>query len=434
MNLQAQLQPTSILRVPLNTYSNDFTFIVNNKEFRTSRLFSDLISPKISEYHANDPTMKEFIINTKNRGDFSIVMALNSFSSISVPSSDIPFFCEIFEILGNDSINIIKKSPNVEINASNVISLLLEHCEFQYFYQQEIEKEISFISSNFYELCEKQRDSLKNLDQSLIEKIISNSQLKLNDEGQLLSFINDVYEISHETSNLYSYVIFNNVDHSNIHSFVSLFDYNDLTRETWISLCQRLESEEIQVDSSRYIEKKVKNNEKSNFSTFSPQGQNDFNGIINFLRKSVNNKIESKVNITTSSFRGSYPPSRTVEYENPNGEFCTEDKPDCWICFEFRENQVSLTHYQIRSTHYSKGYCHPRNWVIEGSMDNVKWDNLDTQTNCSYLNENNVSHVFDISNQTSKKYRYIRMKQTGVNWNSNNFFSMNAIEFYGKLF
>ena len=61
---QIQLKPLSILQVPLYSYQKDFTFIVNGEEFKTSRIFSDLISSKISQMHSNDPTFDTFYINT----------------------------------------------------------------------------------------------------------------------------------------------------------------------------------------------------------------------------------------------------------------------------------------------------------------------------------------------------------------------------------
>lgn len=50
------LKTTNILNVPIHTYMDEFTFIVNNKKFKTTRLIADLISPTISKFHLIDPT------------------------------------------------------------------------------------------------------------------------------------------------------------------------------------------------------------------------------------------------------------------------------------------------------------------------------------------------------------------------------------------
>lgn len=46
-----QLKTTSILNVSLQSYEKDFSFLVNGEEFKTSRIISDLLSPKICQLH-----------------------------------------------------------------------------------------------------------------------------------------------------------------------------------------------------------------------------------------------------------------------------------------------------------------------------------------------------------------------------------------------
>lgn len=76
---QIQLKISSILQVPLHLYENDFTFIVNGKKFKTNRIVSDLLSPKISRNHSTDATIDSFTINTRHRGDFSVILDLVNF-------------------------------------------------------------------------------------------------------------------------------------------------------------------------------------------------------------------------------------------------------------------------------------------------------------------------------------------------------------------
>ena len=65
-----QLKISSILNVPLCAY-NEFSFIVNEKVYKTTQIISDLLSPKICQIHKSDPTANSFIIDTENKGDFS---------------------------------------------------------------------------------------------------------------------------------------------------------------------------------------------------------------------------------------------------------------------------------------------------------------------------------------------------------------------------
>ena len=70
-----QLSTESIIKVPLQTYEK-FIFIINGEKFITNRLTSDLLSPKICKIHTIDPTVDEFIMNTKEQSDFSVFLNL----------------------------------------------------------------------------------------------------------------------------------------------------------------------------------------------------------------------------------------------------------------------------------------------------------------------------------------------------------------------
>lgn len=59
---QIILKPISILNVPFQIYQKDFTFFVNDEEFKTNKIISDILSPKICQIHYNDPTFY-FIYN-----------------------------------------------------------------------------------------------------------------------------------------------------------------------------------------------------------------------------------------------------------------------------------------------------------------------------------------------------------------------------------
>ena len=78
---------------------------------------------------------------------------------------------------------------------------------------------------------------------------------------------------------------------------------------------------------------------------------------------------------------------------------------------------------------------HLKNWKIEGSTDNKKWDTLDEKANCSDLNGRNIVHTFHIDNKKtkSKRYRFIRIQETGNNWRNDNYLSFNVIELFGSL-
>ena len=137
MNQEAiKLNPSSIMNVPLKSYADDFVFVVNGEEFKTSRLISDLLSPKICRMHSNDPTISSFVINTTNCGNFSHILDLLEFKEIKIQDNEFPFILEIIEILDNESIEYLMKDNLKEPTVDNVFSLIKQHEKFSKFYSK----------------------------------------------------------------------------------------------------------------------------------------------------------------------------------------------------------------------------------------------------------------------------------------------------------
>ena len=115
------------------------------------------------------------------------------------------------------------------ISEDNVIELLQKHEKQEYFYSNNIDEEIEYISLHFYKLCESQRAKLKNMKEDTINKIISNNKLHLKDENQLLHFLNEIYEERKDikSRNLYEFVIFENVYEDMIEEFITYVNKND---------------------------------------------------------------------------------------------------------------------------------------------------------------------------------------------------------------
>ena len=115
---------SNILNVPLDAYGKDFMFVVNNQEFKTSRLTAELLSPKICQIHSIDPTFDQININTKEKGDFSEFLKLVKFEPTKLKINELEFIKEIIEFLEIDNIEIIKADETNEITESNVFSLI----------------------------------------------------------------------------------------------------------------------------------------------------------------------------------------------------------------------------------------------------------------------------------------------------------------------
>ena len=107
-----QLNTASIVNVPLQTYQEEFTFIINGKRFQATRLISDLLSPKISRMHAVDPTIETFCITTTQKGDFSYLLKLSNFQIQSIPDDILPFVSEVSEIFFSQLFLFLRELKN----------------------------------------------------------------------------------------------------------------------------------------------------------------------------------------------------------------------------------------------------------------------------------------------------------------------------------
>lgn len=380
--------------------------------------------------------MNVFSITTHHRGSFSKILDLATFSKMSIPESEFPFFVEVMEIFENDSIDILNlKQP--DLTTENVLDLLLQHEKTSFFYSQEISKEIDFISSHFFEICEKNEQKLKRLSFDCLSKILSHKNLRLKNEDQLLKFIISIcIEFSNDSSQyseLYSNVLFANVEESTIGEFASSFDFNDLNSDTWMSLLQRLKLP-VLVDikpKERYSSTnlKVNNQEK----TFPAQGDETFNGIIKYLNDKTNGNIINEIDITSSSISLGNEPIKATLFDDLKSYFHTNGEENSYICFDFKDKRIVPTHYQLRSGPWYKNAHNPKNWVIEVSNDNQNWEIIDEQKECEIINGKSIAHLFQISNSNSNEFRYIKMRQNGKNCAEGFYFNISSFELYGKL-
>lgn len=434
-----QLKTTSILNVPLKTYLNDFTFIVNHVEYKTSRLVSDLLSPKICQIHSNDPTYDTITINTPHKGDFSNIIKLVNFEEVKLPEKDIPFISEVIEILGNNSIDIIELVQPTKITADNVFELIRRHEKFEKFYSKLLAEEIEFVSSHFFDFCEKNIDDLKELKLDTLLSILQNSQLKLKTEDQLLNTINELYLTDSKYSILYETVYFLNISSDLMKEFIEIFDINDMTTSTWLNISGRLR-EDVKFSKTNKIETKIKRykDPPRRGTTFLATKGNSFSGILNYLLTKTKGKIENEVNITASSVyynQENCLPKNVVLFNDQSNVFLSDNQQNNYISFDFKEHRIIPSNYTIKSSDPARhNGDHPKCWIFEASNDNDSWETLDSEDNCNDLNGSNLVRTFAVKNQNSKEFRYFRVRSTGPSWSGDNYFGFDSFEIFGSMF
>lgn len=426
-----QLKTSSVLRIPLQSYEK-FTFIVNGQFYETSRIIAELLSQKICQIHQSDPTINEYVINTQHKGQFSNFLKLTNFEEQEISEDEFQFIYEIISQLGNESLAIIMPNEPNEITNDNIISILQRFTKYKQISSKR-DDAINYLSSHFFELNEEQKEEIMKIDFELIEKVLNNEKLQINDEDQLLRFINSLYLKDKKYSNLYCYIIFSNVSAESMKEFVEIYDINDINNFIWKSITERL-TKEIKNNNNlcqkRYkVEHKSKEEEKKRMK-FSYQKGNCFNGILNHLRNKSNGKIENEVNITSLSARDNDVPLNVTIFEDDSKYFYSKDEKNQWLCFDFKDRSVILSGYIIKSDNSS---YHPKNWIIEGSNNQSEWETIDEQKNFLGLEKRHVICEFMIPNPKSKSFRYIRLRQTGKTWGNHDFLVIGSMELYGTL-
>lgn len=92
------------------------------------------------------------------------------------------------------------------------------------------------------------------------------------------------------------------------------------------------------------------------------------------------------------------------------------DCTDGFICFDFKNYEIKISDYSIKSYNWKKNKAHLKNWVIEISNDGKKWEIIDNHSDYAELNSPRVTKIFKVNSDHFA--RYCRLRNTG--------------EFYGK--
>ena len=179
-NISFELNATSLLAIPFHLYDEDFTFIVNDQEFKTCRLIAHLLSPKIIQNQINDPTNSQFVIKTRSKGNFQIFLDIFKKQHINFPTSEKIFIEEVINILGNTLFTFHHPQNSSKTTLDNIFDHLNQNLIHPVINSRLIQENIDFISSHFYEFKEEVLiEKFRDIEIDYIEKILNNSKLRL---------------------------------------------------------------------------------------------------------------------------------------------------------------------------------------------------------------------------------------------------------------
>ena len=258
----------------------------------------------------------------------------------------------------------------------------------------------------------------------------------MKDEDSLLSFVLDMYETDTKYSILFEYVIFSNVSEQTLERFITEFNIEFMNVKIWNRICDRLLHGQLNEKNRKKNARYSKKEDGRMIIEKEHREGDEFNGLLRYLSEQSNGNIHDNgtVNITSNSISGSRHPKNLVDYQNNEQNFyhSTNDNHDIYICFDMKDRRIQMTSYSIKSYAGGSNWYNLKNWKIEVSEDGNEWTTIDEHSNDSTLNNSRAIGTFKIQHET-KFYRFIRLHQTGPNWNNGNYLVFYCIEFYGKL-
>jgi hypothetical protein len=151
-------------------------------------------------------------------------------------------------------------------------------------------------------------------------------------------------------------------------------------------------------------------------------------GIISYLTKQHGGNVQENgiVAITSKSVCDDDPAYGVENVADLTSDtyFCSEAELGEWVCWDFRELRVRLTHYTIRADSL-------RSWVLEGSVDGRSWTAIDRQTKCRDFKGLGSTASFTVSKPAV--WRFIRVTLIDQKRAGDDRLTLYALEFFGRL-
>lgn len=440
----------------------DFCFIFGQQKIYMNKIFAEFISSKVSRIRKTDQTINSISISEliqaksgsfeQQCGDIfsddiiSLFQQISSGFTIDI-TEDQSFKMRFLSIIiGNDELfSKINEAYPPDFTQSN-INFYLQHIQFYFAISPYIESFdfssiIDHLSSNFNSL---DSSLLMNLPKSIVYLLISNKHLQIDDEDSLLDFI-DTFFIENQTDqkfnekddeidiySFYELIEFSLLSEERFKKFLNSFDINQITQQIWQNFQKCFFNAKKTKKKTKKVINKIENFDYDN------NKENSFKGIFNYLAEESggNAFLNRTILITSSTNLQEKVLGSVINYNDTKDIYCYQSngENDSWLKFDFKDRKVRPTYYSIRSSDYDS-YNLPRNWVLEGSNTDDNWKILDNRKNDKSLTSSSAIITFKIQEDLEEDefYRYIRIRQTGMNDCHLYFFKFRSFELFGSL-
>lgn len=384
--------------------TNDGSIQVTIKCSRSQIAF---LSPAVSKLLANDPTIKEFTLNTENSSKCSLILqSLLNGSKATVSDDLMKIFLEISIELGNNELLAVISD---NLTPENVIEIV----QIKNAKEFNIDKEIEFIASHYME-CD---NSVNNLDIAILDAIYSSESLIIHDE---LTFLYEIKRLIEKFGDEYRMLLRHlhliYLDLDDIGKFFDLIDqskidcYLPCMKKRMLCPISFMTPDE---DISRFcgIFKEMWKKANGNPMT---------NGLVD-IEETTNSRQEYVSYLIDQEMR------------DQEGWSCVTDssKGGSFI-FDFKEKYVCLHGYMLKA--HSREWSSDnflKSWRLEGSDDKMEWEIIDEHIGSNILLANMAEGYWSF--QMTQSYRYIKLKMTDKNSSGSYKMALQAIEFFGLI-
>jgi hypothetical protein len=300
-----------------------------------------------------------------------------------------------------------------EFGNSNLYSSLLEHFDNDFIRSQLHDSTnlnlfnddlIGRIVSKVYGLT---RSELEAIPVSVLFHLLSHHLLIISTEDDLFSYISSHLCSDPEYLDLLPFVRFEYLSRESVSAFLSALP-EWIDRRLWESISPRL-MPRIEIEC--------------------PFKDDDvLDGIILYLTRKHGGNVHDNgiVTVTAKSVRDDGYTLRNVVHITSLWGFYSKNEPGQWICWDFHEMRVRLTHYTIASASPFLD-----SWVLEGSLDSIDWTEIDRKTGHEDFCGGSGIVSCPVSNLA--ECRFIRLTQTRKSYGSSDSLEIRALEFFGTF-
>ena len=415
-----------------------FDFVFGDGSVGTvHRTLAEFLSPKISRLRRTDASIDRYIFEDRSLsarlGFEALVSSLRQGTTLKVDASNFEALVRAASELENtECLSFLISAIDIShLNVEKALLLLrvvpVLHNEL--FQAGDL---VGFIASHFHEIS---KERLQSLDHETACLILEHPSLKVLDEDSLYDFVRARTETDPAFAHLFESVYFEYLSSDRINDFASFagrFLLGRMNACIWTRICQRLVRAPAMSGDPRANKQSV--TETSGLS-FAYNSMKPLDGIIQHLSREFSGNVHSigVVEVIASSFYVNCEPENAARI-GKDWDFYSQNKPDSWIRYDFKEMRVRPTSYSIRSYVGSPGLNHPKSWVFEVSNDGESWEVVDRRDDNSDLNDKYVIRNFPISPEVRGSFRFIRLRQTGENHAGDDKLVINSLEIFGTLF